>query len=910
MRRIIFIGWVCLLATTSLLQAQRAVPEKAKALFSGKDITPYELFSVNAEPKTSYDQWVREAIHLILDDDVLMSILRERPNLLRLRLPGRLDVTLDLYRAEVFADNTTIRTSDGRVSAPNPANLFYRGMISGNDNSLAIVSIFESHVQILYADDAGNKRVQRTPEGGYIAIRDADLIVTTDPPGCFTTDPDAEDIHDTEDEDTAGRAMTGNCIQVFAVADYKSYQDNGSSVANTEAWLAELWNEVITLYENDDIPVGVSDVLIYTSTDPYASLTTTSAILNAFRTYIANTSYSGRLAHFLSTRGLGGGVAFLNVLCSNTHQVAVSTSLSTNIVQVPIYSWSVEVVTHEMGHNVGSPHTHACSWNGNNTAYDICGPTAGYSEGCTQGPLPASGTIMSYCHLVSGIGINFNNGFGDQPGNLVRSKYNNANCNTGICAPPPCTALQQPVPGSTNVEVWQTFQWDPAPTSSGYKLTVGTSPTNGNILNNVDVGQVTYYTMTTPLPFNTTIYVKIVPYSAAGEATGCQNQTFTTEANVPPSCTALAFPADGATEVDLNPVLTWPHSAGNQLGYKISIGTTLNGTQIANQVNVGNVNSYDHPEAFPANTILYVKITPYGTGGDITGCASQSFTTTSNIYCPSYSNISSDEWISMVTIGTFTKNSGASTYSNFTQDTIVVSRGGTYTIQLKPTFSGATYPEYFRVWADFNQDGDFADSGEQIFSSGPHGNTVTGTITIPITAFTGTTRLRVSMRYNGFPSYCQLFDYGEVEDYTLKVKCDLVTTTSETGNGSLRNVSLCVGNGGEVRFAPSLNNQTIAVSGGQIVCNGNWKWMAEPGSNITIAATGSTGRILSIPAGTSMEIQNLKLVGGQSTMGSAIENVGTLKLRDSDVHRKPGSDNPPLRNVGMLEILGNCDVRF
>src|SRR5690606_36301469 len=144
------------------------------------------------------DQWVREAIHLILDDDVLMSILRERPNLLRLRLPGRLDVTLDLYRAEVFADNTTIRTSDGRVSAPNTANLFYVGMISGNDNSLDIVSIFECHVEIFYADDAGNKRVQRTPEGGYIAIRNADLMVTTDPSGCFATDPDAEDIHDTE----------------------------------------------------------------------------------------------------------------------------------------------------------------------------------------------------------------------------------------------------------------------------------------------------------------------------------------------------------------------------------------------------------------------------------------------------------------------------------------------------------------------------------------------------------------------------------------------------------------------------------------------------------------------------------------------------------------------------------------
>src|SRR4029079_15718221 len=80
-----------------------------------------------------------------------------------------------------------------------------------------------------------------------------------------------------------------------------------------------------------------------------------------------------RLAHFMSTRPLGGGIAYLDVLCSNTLQCAVSTSLTTTIVQFPTYSWNVEVCTHEMGHNMGSSHTHACVWNGNNTQIDDCG---------------------------------------------------------------------------------------------------------------------------------------------------------------------------------------------------------------------------------------------------------------------------------------------------------------------------------------------------------------------------------------------------------------------------------------------------------------------------------------------------------------------------------------------------------
>ena len=60
------------------------------------------------------------------------------------------------------------------------------------------------------------------------------------------------------------------------------------------------------------------------------------------------------------------------------------------------------VVTHEQGHLMGSRHTHACVWNGNNTAIDGCGPAAGYGyEGsCSGAPIPSGGgTIMSYCHF-------------------------------------------------------------------------------------------------------------------------------------------------------------------------------------------------------------------------------------------------------------------------------------------------------------------------------------------------------------------------------------------------------------------------------------------------------------------------------------------------------------------------------
>src|SRR5690606_12344674 len=261
--------------------------------------------------------------------------------------------------------------------------------------------------------------IQRTPDGSYIAFRDLDVLQTPDLE-CHTDEVESPVRPDSPGG--AQRAMTGNCIQVYVECDYDAYQENGSSVPNTEEWVGELWNEVTTLYDNEDVPVAVSDIHVYTSSDPFANLNTTSAILGAFRAHIDTLTYNGRLAHLLSTRSIGGGIAYLNTLCNtNGYQVAVSASLSTNIIPVPSFSWTVEVVTHEMGHNLGSPHTHACAWNGNNTAIDGCGPTAGYSEGsCPMAPLPTNGgTIMSYCHLVSGVGINFNNGFGPQPGDLI-----------------------------------------------------------------------------------------------------------------------------------------------------------------------------------------------------------------------------------------------------------------------------------------------------------------------------------------------------------------------------------------------------------------------------------------------------------------------------------------------------------
>lgn len=83
-------------------------------------------------------------------------------------------------------------------------------------------------------------------------------------------------------------------------------------------------------------------------------------------------------------------------------------------------------MTHELGHSMGSHHTHACVWNGNDTAIDGCSTSYGGCTTPTYQPF-GEGTIMSYC------GANFAAGFGEQPANAIIQHINNSTCLGSDC---------------------------------------------------------------------------------------------------------------------------------------------------------------------------------------------------------------------------------------------------------------------------------------------------------------------------------------------------------------------------------------------------------------------------------------------------------------------------------------------
>jgi hypothetical protein len=149
--------------------------------------------------------------------------------------------------------------------------------------------------------------------------------------------------------------------------------------------------------------------------------------------------------------------------------------------------------------------------------------------------------------------------------------------------------------------------------------------------------------------------------------------------------------------------------------------------------------------------------------------------TTTPTYCASKGNSVADEWIASVRLarGTtvlFTNTSGKNAgYGNFTATTYNAVRGSSHTITITPAWTSTRYNEGYAVWVDYNRNGTF-ESTELVASNAATQTTpITKTFTIPTTATLGTVRMRVSMKYNGIPTACETFGYGEVEDYTLNI---------------------------------------------------------------------------------------------------------------------------------------------
>lgn len=429
--------------------------ERVNSRKNGANFESVNLFEQsNKDNSGIINSAVSQASFFKLDRTSLGQLNNRKSQNITLTIPTEAgNIELELCQVNFIPADFKILTSSGNTM-PYKQGLYYQGIIKGDNSSIAAISIFENEVMGIVSNDKGNYNLgaMENDKNEYIYYNDRNLLKKFDFK-CDVEDGYGEHYREGNNKvkPAPNSSSTVNPVKMYYVCDYQMFLDKGS-VSNVVNFVTLVFNEVNLLYANANLQLALTaNMYVYDTPDPYRTYTTsqTAEILTAFGTDIKNDLRGGNLAQLLSTRTpVMGAIAWVNVLCqpyepgSHSGRYAFS-ELENSYNNVPIYSWTVEVIAHETGHNFGSSHTQACVWpvfsNGVLGAIDSCVDAEQGSCFSQTQPNP-NGTIMSYCHIPQGGAINFTIGFGQLPGDTIRLRYSQA-----LCIDNPLNSSEAPV---------------------------------------------------------------------------------------------------------------------------------------------------------------------------------------------------------------------------------------------------------------------------------------------------------------------------------------------------------------------------------------------------------------------------------------------------------------------------------
>ena len=349
----------------------------------------------------------------------LLDVLRRSHDPVTLDLNLETDtVSLGLQRFDIFTESTQFvdQTADGPVAMDRPDVPLWRGRLADGSQSVAFVSVVDDTVVGFVRRNGAVFELRGDGRGQLEAV--APGTPRADP-GCdFDLAKDQLQLVRQEIPETPmGQDLVTLDVEVAIDADKNLYDFLGSTGA-ASAYITSLFGAVSTIYQNDvDVILTIPYLRVWSTSDPYSSSSSSTA-LSQFRSYwISNMGGVQRdVAHLVSRAGFGG-IAYLGVLCSNSYGYGVSGINATYNYPNSNYTWDADVVSHELGHNFGSPHTHCY-----NPVIDRC---YNQESGCYSGSVVAQvGTVMSYCHLVAGKNLTFHS----RVQTVVRAGADNASC--------------------------------------------------------------------------------------------------------------------------------------------------------------------------------------------------------------------------------------------------------------------------------------------------------------------------------------------------------------------------------------------------------------------------------------------------------------------------------------------------
>ena len=412
----------------------------------------------------------------------LPSIARGVPAGGKLHIDGvQLDsqaAALDLDRFEVFADDAqvVVQGDSGGSSIAVPHNTYFHGKVAGDPNSVAMLAVHASggtrglivsggQYWLLHGRKLSARKVDPANDFAgrkFQCDNENDLDVAKLAAAADTAVADSAAASSAAAAPVTAAMTVGYTARIALETDYEFLQLFAGDTTKATNYISDLFAFSSSIYEAE---IGTSLKISYlrfwsTSADPWSTTTSCSTMLSEFRTYwnTNQTAIDRTTAHFLSGKNTGCGIAYVGALCNKSYGYGASGGLDINFNPTnPNVVWDIVVVSHEIGHNFNSPHTHCYNGIGGVAAsVDNCysGETNCYSGTtslpCAAGPGNGCGTLMSYCHLLSGgfgnITLTFGQGFqyGVSPDRVPTRMYNHVV--QQATAYPGCLTLQSAGP--------------------------------------------------------------------------------------------------------------------------------------------------------------------------------------------------------------------------------------------------------------------------------------------------------------------------------------------------------------------------------------------------------------------------------------------------------------------------------
>ncbi len=313
---------------------------------------------------------------------------------------------LELERFDVFADDATIVIAgpNGEQSIGRPDIQFFRGTVIGDPSSRVFLALSphgtsgtitaHGETSIISSGPGGTMATviyeTSSPAGKSIQIDSPLCGGGLTAPGEKTAAPIGEDL----------MPQSGVCRYYRLALDCDTeFTANlfGGNQTNASAYVGTLVAGMADMYQRDvNVSFLIGYLRLWVGEDPY-TMTNTGDQLGQFRDYWVNNmgTVNRSMAHMLSGRGLGGGVAWVSQVCAAyayAHSANFGGYFPYPLVNNSHQNWDLMVFAHETGHNMGSGHTHDI--NSYNPIIDGCG-----NGDCTNANM---GTIMSYCHTCAG----------------------------------------------------------------------------------------------------------------------------------------------------------------------------------------------------------------------------------------------------------------------------------------------------------------------------------------------------------------------------------------------------------------------------------------------------------------------------------------------------------------------------